>query len=216
MTLPPRWTGRGWSSAQDLDELYRARAEKAGITYVDVWDGFVDDHGNYAQQGPDFQGQTRRLRTYDGVNFTNYGADKLAHYVEHELRRVLTNHVLPVALPVPEEQSPANGAAVVRRPSARSFLSVRSAAARAATSWVPQASPRNRKPIRLRRGCSIAATRSSRRLVAPTISPGRVPIPAPAALWTGDQPPMTRRPRFPPARTIQKTEIRTARTSPRQ
>ena len=76
--------------------------------------GFVDDHGNYAQQGPDFQGQTRRLRTYDGVNFTNYGAEKLAHYVEHELRRVLTSHVLPVALPVPEEQSPANGAAVVR------------------------------------------------------------------------------------------------------
>ena len=61
-----------------------------------------------------FQGQTRRLRTYDGVNFTNYGADKLAHYVEHELRRVLTSHVLPVALPVPEEQSPANGAVVVR------------------------------------------------------------------------------------------------------
>ena len=97
-----------------LDELYRARAEKAGITYVDVWDGFVDDQGRYAQQGPDFQGQTRRLRTDDGVNFTNYGAEKLAHYVEHELRRVLTSHVVPIALPGPEEQLPANGAAVVR------------------------------------------------------------------------------------------------------
>jgi hypothetical protein len=119
--VPIVWVGlpaiRGAKSTSDmsyLDELYRARAEKAGITYVDVWDGFVDDHGNYAQHGPDFQGQTRRLRTYDGVNFTNYGAEKLAHYVEHELRRVLTSHVLPVALPVPEEQSPANGAAVVR------------------------------------------------------------------------------------------------------
>jgi uncharacterized protein len=118
--VPIVWVGlpaiRGAKSTSDmsyLDELYRARAEKAGITYVDVWDGFVDDHGNYAQQGPDFQGQTRRLRTYDGVNFTNYGAEKLAHYVEHELRRVLISHVLPVALPVPEEQSPANGAAVV-------------------------------------------------------------------------------------------------------
>ena len=119
--VPIVWVGlpaiRGAKSTSDmsyLDELYRARAEKAGITYVDVWDGFVDDHGNYAQQGPDFQGQTRRLRTYDGVNFTNYGAEKLAHYVEHELRRVLTSHVLPVALPVPEEQSPANGGGVVR------------------------------------------------------------------------------------------------------
>jgi len=48
------------------------------------------------------------------VYFTKYGADKLAHYVEHDLRRVLANHVLPVALPGPEEQSPAKGAAVGR------------------------------------------------------------------------------------------------------
>ena len=112
--VPVLWVGlpsiRGAKSTSDmlyLDELYRARAEKAGIVYVDIWDGFVDDQGRYAQQGPDFQGQTRRLRTYDGVNFTKSGAEKLAHYVEHELRRVLTSHVVPVALPGPEEQSPA-------------------------------------------------------------------------------------------------------------
>ena len=40
-----------------LDGLYRARAEKAGITYVSIWDGFVDDQGRYAVQGPDFEGQ---------------------------------------------------------------------------------------------------------------------------------------------------------------
>jgi hypothetical protein len=60
------------------------------------------------QDGPDFEGQTRRLRTYDGVNFTKAGAEKLGHYVEHDLRRVLGSHVLPVALPGPEEQPPAN------------------------------------------------------------------------------------------------------------
>ena len=112
--VPVLWVGlpsiRGAKSTSDmlyLDELYRARAEKAGIVYVDIWDGFVDEQGRYAQQGPDFQGQTRRLRTYDGVNFTKSGAEKLAHYVEHELRRVLTSHVVPVALPGPEEQAPA-------------------------------------------------------------------------------------------------------------
>ncbi len=115
--VPVIWVGlpaiRGAKSTTDmsyLDELYRARAEKAGIVYVDIWDGFVDDQGHYAQQGPDFEGQTRRLRTYDGVNFTKAGAEKLAHYVEHELRRVLTSPVMPVALPGPEEQSPAKGA----------------------------------------------------------------------------------------------------------
>jgi hypothetical protein len=42
------------------------------------------------------------------VNFTKAGAEKLGHYVEHDLRRVLGSHVLPVALPGPEEQPPAN------------------------------------------------------------------------------------------------------------
>ena len=98
------------------------RAEKAGINYVDIWDGFVDEQGLYTQQGPDFEGQTRRLRTYDGVYFTKAGAEKLGHYVEHELRRALMSHVLPVALPGPEEQSPAKGAAL-RRPSHRACRS---------------------------------------------------------------------------------------------
>jgi hypothetical protein len=91
-----------------LDELYRARADKAGIAYVDIWDGFVDDQGRYVQDGPDFEGQTRRLRTYDGVNFTKAGAEKLGRYVEHDLRRLLGSSVLPVALPGPEELPPAN------------------------------------------------------------------------------------------------------------
>jgi len=109
--VPVLWVGlpavRGTKSTSDmsyLDELYRARAEKAGITYVDVWDGFVDERGLFTLQGPDFEGQIRRLRTGDGVNFTKSGAEKLARYVEHDLRRFLSSHVTPVALPGPEEQ----------------------------------------------------------------------------------------------------------------
>jgi hypothetical protein len=75
------WVGlpavRGAKATSDmsyLDELYRARADKAGIAYVDIWDGFVDDQGRFVQDGPDFEGQTRRLRTYDGVIFTKAGA----------------------------------------------------------------------------------------------------------------------------------------------
>jgi hypothetical protein len=34
-----------------LDELYRARADKASIAYVDIWDGFVDDQGRDVQDG---------------------------------------------------------------------------------------------------------------------------------------------------------------------
>ena len=107
--VPVIWVGlpaiRGTKASSDLnylDELYSERAEKAGIIYVNVWDGFVDDQGRYAVQGPDFEGQTRRLRASDGVYFTKAGAVKLASYVDRELRRVTPNNVAPMALPGPE------------------------------------------------------------------------------------------------------------------
>ena len=104
--VPVLWVGlpavRGPKATSDmlfLDALYRDVAGKTGITYVDVWDGFVDDAGRFAQQGPDFEGQIRRLRSNDGVYFTKAGARKLAHYTEREIRRVLAARSGPVALP---------------------------------------------------------------------------------------------------------------------
>lgn len=104
--VPVLWVGlpavRGTKATADmlfLDSLYRDEAGKAGITYVDVWDGFVDDAGRFMQQGPDFEGQTRRLRSNDGVFFTKAGARKLAHYTEREIRRVLASRSAPVMLP---------------------------------------------------------------------------------------------------------------------
>ena len=117
--VPIIWVGlpaiRGTKATSDLGylgELYHEHAEKAGIVYVDVWDGFIDDQGRYAVEGPDFEGQTRRLRSADGVHFTKAGAVKLASYVDRDLRRVLSNHIVPVALPGPEtvpQSGPAGG-----------------------------------------------------------------------------------------------------------
>ena len=89
-----------------LDDLYHAEADKLGITYVDIWDGFVDEDGRYAVQGPDFEGQIRRLRTGDGVHFTKFGALKLAHLVDQELSRIIANPSAPV-LPSPKAAAPA-------------------------------------------------------------------------------------------------------------
>ena len=96
--LPPIRGARSSSDVAYLNELYRARAERAGIKYVDVWDGFVDEAGKYSNYGPDYEGQVRRLRLSDGVFFTKAGAIKLARYVEQELSRYMSNRV-PVALP---------------------------------------------------------------------------------------------------------------------
>jgi uncharacterized protein len=103
---PVLWVGlpavRGAKTTSDmlfLDSLYREASAKAGITYVDVWDGFVDEAGRFLQQGPDFEGQIRRLRSYDGVYFTKPGARKLAHYAEREITRLLASRSGPIALP---------------------------------------------------------------------------------------------------------------------
>ncbi len=100
--LPPQRDARQSAAAVYLNELYRTRAERAGIIYVDIWDGFVDEAGRYVLQGPDFEGQTRRLRSGDGIYFTRAGARKLAHYVEREILRNLLARQTPVALPAPE------------------------------------------------------------------------------------------------------------------
>ena len=105
--LPPQRASRASSDSAYLNDLYRSRTEKAGITFVDVWDGFVDESGRFAAQGPDFEGQIRRLRTGDGVYFTKAGAIKLAHYVEREISHSLGKQAVPVALPVEPTPAPA-------------------------------------------------------------------------------------------------------------
>lgn len=104
--VPVFWVGlpsiRGTKSTADavyLNDLYRARAERVGVVYIDVWDGFVDEAGKYSNFGPDYEGQMRRLRSSDGVFFTKSGALKLAHYVEREIRRYMNSRATPVALP---------------------------------------------------------------------------------------------------------------------
>ena len=113
--VPVLWVGlpaiRGVKQTQDvlfLDSLYRDVAGKTGITYVDVWDGFVDEAGRLLQKGPDFEGQIRQLRSFDGVFFTKPGARKLAHYVEREIARLMAARSAPITLPTEPATPDAN------------------------------------------------------------------------------------------------------------
>jgi hypothetical protein len=125
--VPVLWVGvpavRGTKSTSDLqylNEIVRPHVEKSGLIYVNVWDGFVDERNNFMQRGPDVEGQIRQLRTSDGVHFTRFGARKLAHYVERDLRRVLREPI-PAALTTPSEPAavaaqPAKPAGPAARP----------------------------------------------------------------------------------------------------
>jgi hypothetical protein len=106
--LPAIFGQKGTADMLFLDALYRDAARKAGITYVDVWDGFVDEAGRFVLKGPDFEGQPRVLRSKDGVYFNKYGAIKLAHYVDREVTRLLAARSGPIALPTEPATPDAN------------------------------------------------------------------------------------------------------------
>jgi hypothetical protein len=132
---PVIWVGlpaiRGTRSTSDmiyLNDLFRARAERAGIVYVDVWDGFVDEAGRYATFGPDVEGQVRRLRTAEGVYFTKSGARKLAHYVDRDIKRVMGTRLQPMAIPTLNEQGQPAASGPAARPVAGPVVSLTSAA----------------------------------------------------------------------------------------
>ncbi len=82
-----------------LNDITREAAAKTGATYVDTWDAFSDDNGDFATSGPDVNGQTVRLRSADGILFTRAGARKLAHFVEAHVRRDLDGKATAPVLP---------------------------------------------------------------------------------------------------------------------
>jgi hypothetical protein len=106
--LPVVYGPKATADTLFLDSLYRDVAGKTGITYVDVWDGFVDEAGRFVQKGPDFEGQIRQLRSSDGVYFTKAGARKLAHYAEREITRLLAARSAPITLPTEPATPDAN------------------------------------------------------------------------------------------------------------
>ena len=75
--------------AQRMNDVIRERAYLNGYKYIDAYQSFADENGAYSAYGPDLEGAIRLLRLRDGVNFTDAGNRKLAHFVEKELRRDL-------------------------------------------------------------------------------------------------------------------------------
>ena len=72
-----------------FNDIYRREAKTAGIAYVDVWEAFAAEDGDYVINGPDVGGEIVRLRTADGVHFTKAGARKLAFFADKEIQKVV-------------------------------------------------------------------------------------------------------------------------------
>jgi hypothetical protein len=82
-----------------FNDIYRKAVEGAGGTFVDIWDGFVDENGAFVTNGPDINGQPVRLRSNDGINLSKAGKRKMAFYAEKPLYKILG--IAPSGAPVP-------------------------------------------------------------------------------------------------------------------
>ncbi len=98
--LPIVRRGDASEDIQQINEVIRERAFQNGVRYVDVYAGFQDEGGGYNQFGPDLNGKLQKMRDGDGVLFTQAGNAKLAHFVERDLKRDITQAKTDRAIPL--------------------------------------------------------------------------------------------------------------------
>ncbi len=85
---------------QVMNDIVRERVYLNGIKFVDAFTGFADEGGNFNAYGPDATGNMRVMRSSDGIGFTPAGNRKLAHFVEREIKRDLTQAKNERAIPL--------------------------------------------------------------------------------------------------------------------
>ena len=86
--LPPMRNDAFNASVVKLNLLFKEHAEKADAKFIDIWDAFANQGGQYDAFGPDIAGQNVKLRGPDGIHFTKAGARKVAQFLEGEIRKV--------------------------------------------------------------------------------------------------------------------------------
>jgi hypothetical protein len=102
--LPVVWVGlpvmgspKFSEEVESLNAIVREGVHASGGAFVDLHDAFIGEDGKYTDTGPALNGATVKLRTSDGVSFTQQGALKAAYFADVEVKRVLANK--PAAAP---------------------------------------------------------------------------------------------------------------------
>jgi uncharacterized protein len=96
---PPLRRPEANKDAETITEVMREKAYLNGVRFIDLSEGFTDE-GSFTQFGPDISGNRVKLREADGVTFTGVGNRKLAHYVEREMRRDITQAKIERTIPL--------------------------------------------------------------------------------------------------------------------
>ena len=70
-----------------LNDIFKERAQRQGDIFIDLWEAFSDEKGQYSAFGPDIDGEIVKIRSADGVHFTPAGAVSVGHFVAGEIRK---------------------------------------------------------------------------------------------------------------------------------
>ena len=90
---------------QAISGVIRERAYAAGQKMIDIYAATTNEDGRYNPYGPDISGTNRLLRQGDGITFTQAGNRKLAHFVERELKRDITQARAQRSIPLAGSES---------------------------------------------------------------------------------------------------------------
>lgn len=114
MGLPPMARSQYSAAINQISALHRLAAFSGGAEFIDIYDRFAGQDGNYAAYGPDVNGQNAVMRKDDGIHYSAAGSDKLAFYISQSMRNFYRGGQIRVAIVDPLQGTDA--AAMLRPP----------------------------------------------------------------------------------------------------
>ena len=100
MGMPPLRDAQLDAAVRQISEIFRERAQAAGIRFIDIRPHFAGPDGRFAENGPDVNGVITRLRARNGIHFIKAGNTRLAKIVmDAILKDVEAAERAPAAVP---------------------------------------------------------------------------------------------------------------------
>ncbi|KFL26120.1 hypothetical protein JP74_15380 [Devosia sp. 17-2-E-8] len=84
--LPPVADASFSSDLSQITSLQRMASFSGGAEFLDIYEKFADENGQFASFGPNLKGENVRMRKDDGIHFSTAGSDKLAFYLSQAIR----------------------------------------------------------------------------------------------------------------------------------
>jgi hypothetical protein len=84
--MPPMQQPSYSAAISQISGVQRLAAFSGGAEFVDIFERYADEAGNYTSSGPDLNGNIVTMRKSDGIHLSSAGADKLAFYVNQAVR----------------------------------------------------------------------------------------------------------------------------------